>query len=219
MSRRPPPRGITGGTPLARPRAASGEVRIIGGRWRGTRLPVTDVSGLRPTSDRVRETLFNWLMPALPGARVLDLFAGSGALGLEALSRGAGAAVLVERDPAAAAALGDSVQRLQAQAQVIQADALRWLASPEAAGAGPFDIAFVDPPFSAGLWDAVLQALPARMGEDAWLYVESPAGSAPAPPPGWHLHRELRTAQAHAALYRGRGGGRADTLAQANPAP
>ncbi|NUO77664.1 MAG: 16S rRNA (guanine(966)-N(2))-methyltransferase RsmD, partial [Lysobacter sp.] len=84
---------------------APGRIRIIGGRWRGTRLDVPDAPGLRPTSDRVRETLFNWLIPALPGARVLDLFAGTGALGLEALSRGAAAATLVERDPALAAAL------------------------------------------------------------------------------------------------------------------
>ncbi len=82
-----------------------GQVRIIGGRWRNTRLQVPSLDGLRPTSDRVRETLFNWLMPKLPGARVLDLFAGSGALGLEAVSRGAASAQLVERDPALAAAL------------------------------------------------------------------------------------------------------------------
>ena len=92
--RRPSARGTT-----------PGSVRLIGGHWRGTRLPVPDVPGLRPTSDRVRETLFNWLQPMLPGARVLDLFAGSGALGLEAVSRGAASAQLVERDPALAAAL------------------------------------------------------------------------------------------------------------------
>src|SRR5690606_5006362 len=213
MSRRMPPR------PGTRAAAAPGVVRIIGGRWRGTRLPVADVAGLRPTSDRVRETLFNWLMPALPGARVLDLFAGSGALGLEALSRGASSAVLVERDRGAAAALRANVARLGAQARVVEADALQWLGSTDAAGAGRVDIVFVDPPFSAGLWDAVLRALPPLMAPDAWLYVESPAGSEPAPPPGWHLHRELRTSQARAALYRGRGAGGADTLGEANPAP
>ena len=84
----------------ARASRGLGQVRLIGGRWRGSKLPVADVPGLRPTSDRVRETLFNWLGPVLPGARVLDLFAGSGALGLEALSRGAASAVLVEREPA-----------------------------------------------------------------------------------------------------------------------
>ncbi|MGJ7904097.1 RsmD family RNA methyltransferase, partial [Lysobacter sp. 1R34A] len=99
------PAAPTGGAP-------TGKVRIIGGRWRGTRLAVADAPGLRPTSDRVRETLFNWLMPVLPGARVLDLFAGSGALGLEALSRGAASAVLVERDPALAAELRALTGRL-----------------------------------------------------------------------------------------------------------
>ena len=119
MNRPPRPR------PSART-GAPGTVRIIGGRWRGTKLPVPDIDGLRPTSDRVRETLFNWLMPALPGSRVLDLFAGSGALGLEAVSRGAAQAVLVERDPAQAAGLRAVAERLQAgdQVQVAQDDAV-----------------------------------------------------------------------------------------------
>ncbi len=112
--------------------AAAGKVRIIGGRWRGTRLDVADAPGLRPTSDRVRETLFNWLQPMLPGARVLDLFAGSGALGLEALSRGASSAVLVEREPKLAAALRATTARLQGgdAASVVQADAMAWLHAP-----------------------------------------------------------------------------------------
>jgi len=190
---------------VARPpmsRAGAGQVRIIGGRWRNTRLPVPDLPGLRPTSDRVRETLFNWLLPALPGARVLDLFAGSGALGLEAVSRGAASACLVERDPALAAGLRASVARLQAQAQiqVVQDDVLRWLAAPSADA--PADIAFVDPPFADGLWDAVLQRLPARLAADAWLYLESPAGQAPAVPAPWALYREGGSREVRAALYR-----------------
>jgi 16S rRNA (guanine966-N2)-methyltransferase len=183
-------------------RPGAGQVRIIGGRWRNTRLPVPDLPGLRPSSDRVRETLFNWLQPALPGARVLDLFAGSGALGLEAVSRGAASACLVERDPALAAGLRSSVVRLRAQAQVqvVQDDALRWL---DAAGAAaPADIAFVDPPFAAGLWDAVLQRLPARLSAGAWLYLESPAGHVPALPPEWALYREGGSREVRAALYR-----------------
>src|SRR5690606_9279376 len=106
-----------------------GQIRIIAGRWRGSKLPVAEVDGLRPTSDRVRETLFNWLMPALPGARVLDLFAGSGALGLEAISRGAASAVLVERDARLAASLQATTERLPGgeAAKVVQADALAWL--------------------------------------------------------------------------------------------
>lgn len=200
------------------PARAAGSVRIIGGRWRGTRLEVADVAGLRPTSDRMRETLFNWLQPVLPGSRVLDLFAGSGALGLEAVSRGAASAVLVERDPRQAGSLRTAVGRLQAASEVVvvEDDALRWLSA--AAGAEAFDIAFVDPPFAVGLWQPALQALLPRLAADGWLYVESPPEQVPAPPPGWSLHRQLRTAQAHAALYRGPGRGGADTLASANPA-
>lgn len=197
---------MNGRPPRRSPRQAAGKagsVRIIGGRWRGTRLPVPNLDGLRPTSDRVRETLFNWLQPALPGAVVLDLFAGSGALGLEAVSRGAARAVLVERDPMQAAVLRSTVQRLDAGAQIeiVQDDALRWLGEPTAAG--PFGIAFLDPPFADGLWEAALQALLPRMAPSAWLHVESPAAQPPRLPSSWTLHRELRTAQARAALYRG----------------
>ncbi|MFC3816059.1 16S rRNA (guanine(966)-N(2))-methyltransferase RsmD [Lysobacter sp. GCM10012299] len=180
---------------------AAGKVRLIGGRWRGTRLSVPAVAGLRPTSDRVRETLFNWLMPMLPGARVLDVFAGSGALGLEALSRGAAGAVLVERDPGLADALRTLAARLPGgeAATVVQADALSWLAAQPEAG---FDLAFIDPPFAAGLWDAVLPLVAARLGPDAWLYVEAPHDAAPQLPPDWRLHREGRTREVRYALYR-----------------
>ena len=153
----------------ARHGGPAGSVRIIGGRWRGTRLPVVDADGLRPTSDRVRETLFNWLQPVLRGARVLDLFAGSGALGFEAVSRGAGSAVLVERDARLAAMLRDSLARLDAggQVEVAQSDALAWLRGP--APKQRFDVVFVDPPFAAALWPAVLEALPGVLADDAWL--------------------------------------------------
>lgn len=207
-SRRGPPGGADSG-PLRRggaPAAPAGKVRIIGGRWRGTRLNVADSPGLRPTSDRVRETLFNWLLPALPGARVLDLFAGSGALGMEALSRGAAGAVLVERDPALAAELRGLVARLPGgeAARIVQADALAWLASPPAAGEDGFDLAFVDPPFAAGLWDAVWPALLPRLAPSAWLYVESPGATAVALPPDWIAHREGATREVRYALYRHR---------------
>ncbi|BDU17464.1 16S rRNA (guanine(966)-N(2))-methyltransferase RsmD [Lysobacter auxotrophicus] len=181
--------------------ANAGKVRIIGGRWRGTRLSVPDIAGLRPTSDRVRETLFNWLMPMLPGARVLDLFAGSGALGFEALSRGAGSAVLVERDPALAAALRATAARLPGGevATIAQADAQAWLASQ---AEGAFDLAFLDPPFAAGLWDALLPALARVVKPDGWLYVEAPHEAAFALPADWRPHREGRTREVRYALYR-----------------
>ena len=184
-----------------RQREARGCVRIIGGRWRGTRLQVPQAPGLRPTSDRVRETLFNWLQPVLPGARVLDLFAGSGALGLESVSRGASHAQLVEADPRLARALQETVQRLSAagEVKVDHADALVWLQQPQA---HPFDIAFVDPPFQAGLWRAVLEVLPARLTGDAWLYLESPTGHAPDLTGEWALHRESATREVRCALYR-----------------
>ncbi len=180
-----------------------GAVRIVGGHWRGTRLPVPDLDGLRPSADRVRETLFNWLMPPLPGARVLDLFAGSGALGLESLSRGAAAATLVERDEGLVLALRDVAVRLEGgqAAEIIQADALAWL--PRAASEGRrYDIAFVDPPFAGGLWKAAIDGLQPVMADDAWLYVEAPTGAAIAMPPGWRLHREGSTRDVVYRLWR-----------------
>ena len=180
---------------------APGSVRIIGGRWRGTRLPVAELAGLRPTSDRARETLFNWLAPMLPGARVLDLFAGSGALGLEALSRGAREAMLVERDARLAESLRQAVARLRAEgeARVVAADALAFLRAPVH---GRFDIVFVDPPFAANLWPEAFASLAPWLADEAWLYVESPAAAGIEPGAGFGLHREGRTREARYALYR-----------------
>jgi 16S rRNA (guanine966-N2)-methyltransferase len=196
----------TAGRPARAATGAPGRIRIIGGRWRGTRLDVADAPGLRPTSDRVRETLFNWLLPVLPGARVLDLVAGTGALGLEALSRGAASATLVERDVGLAAALRATVARLPGgeAAQVVQADALGWLGGQAEAG---YDLAFVDPPFAAGLWDAVWPALLPKLAAGAWLYVEAPQGVPIALPPDWLRHREGDTREVSYALYRRRPAG------------
>ena len=179
----------------------AGSVRIVGGRWRGTRLPVPARPGLRPTSDRVRETLFNWLQPVLPGARVLDLFAGTGVLGLEAVSRGAAHAQLVEADAGLAQALSAAAARLDPEGRVAvhRGDALGWL---RGCAGERFDIAFLDPPFAADLWQAALAALPAVMAADAWLYVESPQDHTPALPAEWALHRENRTRDVRYALYR-----------------
>jgi len=180
-------------------RAAPGVVRIIGGRWRGSKLPVADVAGLRPTADRVRETLFNWLQPMLPGATVLDLFAGTGALGFEAASRGATKVVLVESDAALAASLRASAVRLGADAvEVACEDARRWLArSPN----HQFDLVFLDPPFAAALWQPALAALAPWLADDAWLYLETPR-AAPAATDGWIPHREGQTRDVRYALYR-----------------
>jgi 16S rRNA (guanine966-N2)-methyltransferase len=178
-----------------------GSVRIIGGRWRGTRLPVPDRLGLRPTSNRVRETLFNWLQPQLHDARVLDLFAGSGALGLEALSRGAASAQLIEVDAQLALGLKALRGRLDAadQMHVHAGDALAWLRGAPTAS---FDIAFVDPPVDAALWEAVLVLLPSRMAAQGWIYLESPTALVPLLPPEWVLHRENHTRDVRYALYR-----------------
>ncbi len=178
-----------------------GSVRIIGGRWRGTKLPVTAAPGLRPTPDRVRETVFNWLQPVLPGARVLDLFAGSGAFGLESLSRGAREALLVEHDARACEALRATVARLaaSAEARVHQADAMALLRVPMH---GRFDVVFLDPPFAACLWEPALAAMPPWVGDDAWLYLESPRDRVPVVPADWAPHREGSTREVRYALYR-----------------
>ncbi|MEO7478071.1 MAG: 16S rRNA (guanine(966)-N(2))-methyltransferase RsmD [Lysobacteraceae bacterium] len=177
-----------------------GSVRIIGGQWRGSKLPVAEAAGLRPTSDRVRETLFNWLQAVLPGASVLDLFAGTGALGFEAGSRGAARVVMIERDPTLAASLHASATRLQAGSiDIVCDDALRWLAHDPGQR---FDIVFLDPPFAAGLWHPASAALQSCLADDAWIYVEGPADATPVVPKNWYLHREGRTRDVRFALYR-----------------
>lgn len=182
--------------------ATSGQIRIIGGQWRGRKLPVADVSGLRPTTDRVRETLFNWLMFELQGARVVDLFAGSGALGFEAASRGASEVILVERHEGVARTLAANIARLQAadRLQLVVADALRFAASPPAE---PCDLLFVDPPFGQGLLRELLPLLasPAWLRPGGWLYVEHESALALSPPPGFSAHRQLKAGAATAQLW------------------
>lgn len=192
--------------------ASMGSVRIIGGRWRGTRLALVDADGLRPSSDRMRETLFNWLQPHLLSAKVLDAFAGSGALGLEAISRGAAHASLIEREARQVTQLSDAVQRLNATShvRVCRADALQWL---QAAPDRQFDIAFIDPPFAAQLWGDALQRMQPWLSADALVYVESPSDAPFAPGAGWQLRRQTRTRHAHGALYRRDGTQVAATLA------
>lgn len=154
------------------PRTGPGRLRIIGGEWRGRRLEFPSRPDLRPTPDRVRETLFNWLAPVLAGARVVDLFAGSGALGLEALSRGAAEAWLVERDPALARVLAEHVARLGANARVIRDDTRRFLKRQHGADVR-FDIAFVDPPYREPV-EPWLRLLDPVLAPSAIVYVERP---------------------------------------------
>lgn len=174
--------------------SARGEVRIVGGAWRGRRLAFPVTNGLRPTPDRVRETVFNWLLPALPGATCLDLFAGSGAFGFEALSRGAARAVLVDNHAETVEALRASAARLKAQsAEIVQADALQWLRGPVAA----FDIVFLDPPYASGLLGPCVELLESR----AWLkpqgliYLEAPQAAALPLPASWQLLRSKTAGQ------------------------
>jgi 16S rRNA (guanine966-N2)-methyltransferase len=186
---RPPAPAGSGPGPKRGPRREPGRLRIVGGAYRGRKLPVPDQPGLRPTADRIRETLFNWLTPILPGARCLDCFAGSGALGLEAASRGAAEVVMLE--------LAEPVVRqllANVRAQVVRCDALRWL---EGQGR-PFDIVFLDPPFADGLL-APACALLAGNGwvhEGSRVYLEAQAGPGlPSLPQGWRLVREQRAGQ------------------------
>ena len=191
-------------------RPPPGQVRIIGGSLRGSRLPVPDLPGLRPSGDRARETLFNWLQGEVAGRRVLDLFAGSGALGFEAASRGAAEAWLLERDPRQAQSLADSARRLKAETvNVVCADALAWLAQP-----GPnFELVFLDPPFAAGLWQAAAAALQPRLALQAWVYVELARDQAFATPAGWRLHRQGETREVRHLLFRAESPAAAATLA------
>ena len=168
------------------------ELRIIGGEWRGRRVQFPPLPQLRPSPDRVRETLFNWLAPVIEGARCLDLFAGSGALGLEAASRGAAAVVLVDREPRVRAALGASIERLGGTGlEAVCADAFVYLTR----AGEPFDIVFVDPPFGQGLLVRSCAALAAsaRLAAGARIYLECAAAEgAPELPPGWALLRSRR---------------------------
>ena len=178
-------------------------LRIIGGRHRGRRLRFPAGVAIRPTPDRVRETLFNWLQPRIAGARVLDLFAGSGALGLEALSRGAGHASFVEKDRRAVTAIEELAREWQETAvQVTCADALTWLA--RSAGAAPFDVVFLDPPYDAPLLSATAAALVAAnlLAPDARIYVEHRAREPlPALPDGWKDIRDGRAGEVGYHLF------------------
>ena len=171
-------------------------LRVIGGRLRGRKWCFPEAPGLRPTPDRVRETLFNWLRVRIAGARCLDAFAGSGALGIEALSRGASAVAFCESNARAAADLRETLDRfgIAGDASVHVGEAPKALRGLQ----GPFDVVFLDPPFDAGLLAPTLQALAGQhlLADEAFIYVELPADAALPPlPAGWAAHREGRAGE------------------------
>ena len=182
--------------------ARASSIRIIGGEWRSRKLTVPDAPGLRPTPDRVRETLFNWLAPTIQGARVLDAFTGSGALFLEALSRGASTGVAIDANTDAVNNLRRNLAVLQCDdAEVLRVDSLQYLSSKTEQG---FDIVLLDPPFHQDLLLSACQLLEDNnwLNKDAWIYTESEqAPSSLGVPSTWRLHREKHTGQVHYALW------------------
>ncbi len=183
-------------------KTAPGQVRIIGGQWKRSKLPVANIDGLRPSADRVRETLFNWLGQDLSGWRCLDAFAGSGALGFEAASRGAASVMCVELNGAAAAQLRANKTKLQASAvQVYQSEAL-----PALAQARELDLIFLDPPFrsSAAVFENALRAAAQAVSAQGWVYLEAPRQwqADELQVLGLEPHRHLKAGMAHAHLLR-----------------
>ena len=184
------------------PHRGAGEVRIIGGQWRRTKLPVALKPGLRPTPDRVRETLFNWLGQSLVGWRCVDVFAGTGALGLEAASRGAAKVQLCEQDSALATQLQAHLTRLQAShASVLKGDGLSWLKQQSA---GSLDVVFLDPPFESCLFEPALMAAAQAVAADGWVYLEAPKlwSDDALAAFGLQTHRHLKAGAVHAHLLR-----------------
>ena len=180
-------------------KSQTGQLRIVAGNWRSRLLQIADEPGLRPTSERIRETLFNWLTPAIHGARCLDLCAGTGALGLEALSRGASRVVFVERSGAAIRALKNNIASLSATgAEVLHIGAEEYLAG---SSVETFDIVFIDPPFAADLQHELCRLLAEQrwLGEGASVYIEMDRGHAALElPDGW---QELRNKTAGKVRY------------------
>ncbi len=185
-------------------RIKSNSIRIIAGQWRGRKLEVLDAKGLRPTTDRVRETLFNWLMHDIPSARCLDLFAGTGILGFESLSRGAAFVQFVELNREAARTISSALSTFTVdaeRAQIANTNAEQFLQTMPPL---PFDVVFLDPPFADDTLPMVLQRLeqPGFLSESALVYIEQAAGNTDVTvPEAWHLHREGKAGQARYRLY------------------
>lgn len=182
--------------------AANGQLRIIGGEWRSRQFNFPMAHGLRPTPNRVRETLFNWLAPYVPGAHVLDCFTGSGALFLEALSRGASSALALDSNGNAIASLRQTLTTLKCEnGQLLQTNALQHL---ENQAATPYDLVFLDPPFGQDLLEPACALLEDKgwLAKDAWIYTESEAPpSALGLPGNWRLHREQKAGQVYYSLW------------------
>ena len=178
------------------------EVRIIGGLWKRTKLAVADRPGLRPTPDRVRETLFNWLGQDLTGWRCIDAFAGTGAIGFEAASRGAKVFTLVEQDSALVAQLKRIQTQLQASAtQIVRGDGVAALKHVDA---GSMDAVFIDPPFDSVLFEPAVQAAGRAVAPDGFVYLEAPVlwTDAQLEPWGLKVHRHLKAGAVHAHLLK-----------------
>lgn len=182
-------------------KTSSGFVRIISGLWRGRKLPVHDAEGLRPTTDRVKETLFNWLAQEIPGSKCLDLFAGSGSLGFEAASRQAKEVTLLELNRQVFKQLESNIQSLKANnLTVVNADTLDYLSNTGT----PYHIVFIDPPFRKGLLAETLKLLENNgwLAEDALIYIETekelPLEGIPL---NWRLHREKQAGQVCYRLF------------------
>lgn len=175
----------------------SNRVRIVGGAWRSRLVRFADRPGLRPTPDRVRETLFNWLGQDLTGRTVLDLYAGSGALGFEAASRGARHVVMVERDPVSVRALVAAGEALQArQVEVVRADALEFIQRARRL----YDVIFLDPPFADAPWPLLLERVASHLAADGMVYCES--GAPLQLPAGWTAHRTGHAGQVNYILLK-----------------
>ena len=179
--------------------AKNNQVRIIGGDWRSRRIGFPDHEGLRPSADRVRETLFNWLGQDLGGRRCLDLFAGSGALGFEALSRGAASMVMVEKSRRVCEALRRNAELLGAKNLSVHCvDALEFATASAADTAARFDLVFLDPPFRSALLAQVLPRVAPLLQPGAQVYIESAIAFAQTD--GWRIQRHGRAGQVHYTL-------------------
>ena len=182
-------------------------LRIIGGQWRGRKLHFTEVPGLRPTGDRIRETLFNWLTSTITNARCLDLFAGTGSLGLECLSRGAMQVWLLEKNTHAASMLARNLKLLDAEnVQLLKTDSINWLRhqATDTIPAESIDIVFIDPPFADQLWQPAIEGLEAAniLASNAYIYIETPHRQTISVSSNWALIHKKIAGQVCYRLYR-----------------